>query len=540
MLGWLTWWGYRAGLYGTDFGVTLMVVINSAALVAVVLWTAEPLDRADRERTQANEKLQSSQTALTAAERIAHLGSWDLDLVSNKLTWSDEIYRIFGLTSQSFGATYAAFLHSVHPDDREFVKRSVDEALRGQKPYNIDHRIVLPDGAERIVHEQGEVFLDDTGRAVRMVGMVQDITERKQAEEALGESEKRYRSVVSSMAEGVALLDATGTIIAWNKSAERIRGLTADEILGRGSFDPHRGAIYEDGAPFPAKDQPAMVTLWTGQPQSDVCMGVHKPDGTMTWISINSQPIFGADPTRPQAVVVTFSDITEHKRIEEELRQLSAYLLEAQDEERRRIARDLHDSTAQSLAAIAINLGLLGRSGGLDGDAQKRVAESVSLAKQCSDEIRNVSYLLHPPLLDELGLASAVRWYVEGLAQRSGIRVDLEISSELGRLPKETETALFRIVQEGLMNIHRHSGSATAKVRIVRDAAGAKLEVVDAGTGIRATGVETLDGRRVRPGVGISGMRERLRLLGGKLEIDSSPQGTTVKASLPLDGSNSP
>ena len=133
----------------------------------------------------AKDMLTKSEARLSNAQRIAHLGSWDWDIARNELRWSDEIYRIFGLSLQEFGATYEAFLNSVHPDDREFVRESVNQALYEKKPYSIDHRIVLPDGSERIVHEQAEVVFDESGKPVLMSGTVQDITERKQAEKEL-------------------------------------------------------------------------------------------------------------------------------------------------------------------------------------------------------------------------------------------------------------------------------------------------------------------------------------------------------------------
>jgi PAS domain S-box-containing protein len=159
-----------------------------------------------------------------------------------------------------------------------------------------------------------------------MAGSVEDVTERKIAEEALRESEERYRSVIAAMQDGILLLDAAGGIYASNAAAERILGLSAEQIVGRTPHDPRWQAIHEDGSPFPGETHPPMVTLRTGQPCSDVVMGVHKPDGTLTWISINSQPLFRAGETRPYAVAASFEDVTERKRTEEALRQATAEL----------------------------------------------------------------------------------------------------------------------------------------------------------------------------------------------------------------------
>ena len=172
-------------------------------------------------------------------------------------------------------------------------------------------------------------------------------------------------------------------------------------------------------------------------------------------------------------------------RAQESLRQLSAQLLRAQDDERRRIAQELHDSTAQNLAALAMNLaGIKLEAHSLNRMSRDILAESVQLADRCMQEIRDFSYLLHPPTLDEYGLASALRWYVDGYARRSGIQVDLDLPEGLRRLPRDAETALFRVVQECLTNVQRHSGSPTVKIRIVQEPEAFRLEVKDKGCGL--------------------------------------------------------
>src|SRR5580704_520005 len=167
-----------------------------------------------------------------------------------------------------------------------------------------------------------------------------------------------------------------------------------------------------------------------------------------------------------------------------QLRQLSARVISLQDEERRRIARELHDSAGQYLAAIEMNLSALKQAANLEESLARSVSDSLELANLCTAEIRTISYLLHPPLLDEMGLASALRWYVEGFSERSGIRVDLDFPKDFGRLPRETETVLFRVVQQSRENIHRHSGSNSASVRISHEGGKVRVEIKDAGRGI--------------------------------------------------------
>ncbi len=215
------------------------------------------------------------------------------------------------------------------------------------------------------------------------------------------------------------------------------------------------------------------------------------------------------------------------------LRELSARLMQLQDDERRRIARELHDSVGQTLAALSMNLSTVRAD--VERLARTAVAltDSESLVRTMVTEVRTISHLLHPPLLDELGLASALRWYVGGFSQRSNIKVDLDMSEDFGRLPAEMETAIFRVVQECLTNIHRHSGSPVARIRVRHREREALVEVEDKGKGIPPRKLKEMAAAGT-PGVGMRGMQERIRQLGGTLEIRSGDDGTVVIARLPV------
>jgi len=216
----------------------------------------------------------------------------------------------------------------------------------------------------------------------------------------------------------------------------------------------------------------------------------------------------------------------------QELRGLAARLMQSQDDERRRIARELHDSIGQTLAALTMNLTTVVADIDKLALTGKKASESLALVEEVNKEVRTVSYLLHPPLLDEAGLASALRWYAEGFSERSKIKVDLDIPEDFGRFPQELETAIFRTVQECLTNIHRHSGSPIAKIHLAHTEGEIRLKVEDRGVGIPA---EKLD-EATSPGtlgVGVRGMRERVRQLGGSLDIQSDRSGTTVAARMP-------
>jgi signal transduction histidine kinase len=216
----------------------------------------------------------------------------------------------------------------------------------------------------------------------------------------------------------------------------------------------------------------------------------------------------------------------------EEIRELTGRLLRLQDEERRRLARELHDSTGQMLTAMKMILNrLAAEETEKASQPDSLLSQAISINDDMSRQLRTMSYLLHPPLLDEIGLSSALHWYTEGFSQRSDIRVDLEISPDFGRLPTDMEITLFRVVQECLTNVHRHSASPTAKIRLLRSAENIQLEISDAGHGIRS---ERLHGEKVVPGIGIMGIEERVRQFGGDFQVKSSNKGTTVTATLPV------
>ncbi|MGB6979320.1 MAG: PAS domain S-box protein [Candidatus Acidiferrales bacterium] len=227
------------------------------------------------------------------------------------------------------------------------------------------------------------------------------------------------------------------------------------------------------------------------------------------------------------------AEVTERKRMEMSLRELTGRLLRAQDEERRHMARELHDNAGQTLAVLTMNLSAMERAcGGAESQMGKLASETRQLSDNLSTEIRTLSYLLHPPLLDELGLVSAIRWYVEGFSQRSKIEVELNLPAGPARLPRELELVIFRIVQEALTNVHRHSGSSWARVCLTKAENQVGVEIEDRGKGISEDKQRDLAGAKA--GVGVRGMEERVRQFGGTLQIASNDRGTEVTAILPI------
>jgi PAS domain S-box-containing protein len=281
----------------------------------------------------------------------------------------------------------------------------------------------------------------------------EEITGRKRAEDALAESEARFRSVFENAAIGIALVDMRGYLVESNPALQKMLGYNKTELA--------RMAFTEFTHPDDVQtSRELFAELCEGkrdryQLEKRYC----RKDGQIVWAQLTESLVRNQNG-EPHYAIGMVEDITARKQAVEALRHLSGRLLRLQDEERRRIARELHDTTAQSLAALAMNLTLVKDSAPeLSPKALTCLSVSLKLAEECSREIRTLAYLLHPPLLDEVGLGSALPWFVDGYTQRTGIHVDLEIPPELRRLPDDIELALYRVVQEGLTNIHLHSGS---------------------------------------------------------------------------------
>jgi signal transduction histidine kinase len=252
-------------------------------------------------------------------------------------------------------------------------------------------------------------------------------------------------------------------------------------------------------------------------------------NGEWRWIQRYSTVFKRTADGHPQQLLGSATDITELKKAEEELRSITARLLNIQDEERRRIARELHDGTGQNLYAMSLNLAIMRQLADLPLSFQTALTECQKLCEESLKEVRTISYLLHPPMLDREGLVASLKWFAEGFSRRTGIQVELEIAQAPGRLPTMLELDLFRIIQEGLTNVARHSNSPKVVVRLDLQANVIILQVQDFGRGMRVPPGHSPVGKYTA-GVGISGMRERMRQAGGRLEIHSDDRGTTVTA----------
>jgi len=371
---------------------------------------------------------------------------------------------------------------------------------------------VLKDRLERV-----PIAVD---RAVRRKAFV-DETARQQ--ERIRHAKEEWELTFNTVPDPVLLLDDQFHIRYANRATARLVGAEPAQLVDK----PCHEVLHGLSEPHP--DCPRARMLATGKEErldlADTKLG--------RIFEATAAPLFDSSGKMRGSVEV-LHEITDRKRYEDSLRQLSTQLLCAQDDERRRIAQDLHDSTAQNLAALAMNLARMElQAHSLDPQSRAVVSESLQLANRCMQEIRDFSYLLHPPTLDDYGLASALKGYAEGFSRRTGIQVDLKLPGDFHRLPPDAEVALFRIAQECLANVQRHSGSQVAKIRIMRDVDSLVMEVEDKGRGFQdATSEDGRLGSRV--GLGLKGMKERMRHLGGSLEVKSDSHGTTIKASLPM------
>ncbi len=384
---------------------------------------------------------------------------------------------------------------------------------------------------------------------LRTIAELQQKTKALEDALQLRHSEERFRLLVEAVQDyAIFMLDPSGHIVSWNIGAQRIKGYHGAEIIGR-----HFSCFY------PEED------LKKGKPDWELRVAAKegrfldegwrlRKDGSRFWASVVITAVRD-DTGKLIGFAKVTRDFTEYMRTQEalrlesierteaerrlhesenSLRQLSRHLLRTQDEERRRIGRELHDSLGQSLAAIKITLDALVAAAGPDNPASERAAECIDLAETAIKEVRTISYLLYPPMLEEMGLQSAIPWYLDGFSTRSGIQTRFDLRGDVGRLCRSAELALFRVLQEGLTNIHRHSESPTADIRLITTEDWVILEIQDYGKGMAPDLLEQSNpGRAHGSGVGLRGMYERMLQMGGWLELVSDAEGTTVRAAIP-------
>jgi len=433
---------------------------------------------------------------------------------------------------------------TLHPEDLPRVMEKWLADLATGEASEDEMRMRRADGEYRWFLIRTVPLRDEHGNVVKWYGVSIDIEDRKQAEEALRSSEREQRHIAAQLErERGRLVEAQemAKIGSWEAELQSLNVIWSDQThrifeTDPSRFHPTRPTFREFIHPEDrAKVDAAFVASLDKRSPSTVEYRIVMPDGRVKILEEHWQA-FRDEEGKPVRVAGTCRDISERVRTEEELQRLSGQLLRSQDEERRRMARDLHDSTGQDLVALATTLSQLRASiPSSSRKLRKLASQSQALADQCIREVRTLSYLLHPPMLDEAGLEDAIGHYAGGFTERTGIEVELEISPRLGRMKPDAEMALFRVVQESLTNVQRHSGSSQAKIRIEREPGKITLEISDKGSGISRNFRRQNGKLSLGLGVGIPSMHERVKLIGGQLDIESSSSGTVVRVTIPVD-----
>jgi PAS domain S-box-containing protein len=443
--------------------------------------------------------------------------------------------RMFGFArDEAIGRSALGLGLYANPQDRGAIVDIINE-----KGSVRDKEVMIYSKSGSLLHIFTFVERIELDGAPCLLTMSYDISDRKRVEDELRRSEAYLaESQRVSHTGSWAMYPNAG--LYWSQEMYRIFG-----------FDPRRGP--PPGPTVIARihpDERARVndTIRDAVREGIDVAGEYRifmPDGAMKHLRFLGHPV-DRGPGAPREYLGTVMDVTSQKIAEarlnatlNEVRALASSLVQAQDDERRRIARELHETTAQDLAALKMNLAALQRTAaGIAEKDRTLLAESAQLAEQAMTQIRTLSYLLHPPFLDEVGLASAIRWFAKGFGNRSGVSIRLSLPEDLPRVPQDIEIALFRVIQESLFNIHRHAESPGAEISLGATDGELTLEVRDSGRGMPHVRDGEPYGSEHMLGVGIAGMRERMEQLGGRLEVDSSPAGTVVRASLAIPGAS--
>ena len=351
---------------------------------------------------------------------------------------------------------------------------------------------------------------------------------QREIEQRTAELERRTTQTVEQAKlidlanDAIFVRTSSGHISYWNQGAERLYGWSKEESVGRRALD-----LVHTVFPVPLSEM-AKTERWEGE------LIQFKRDGSAITVASRWTTLRDGDGQFVGWLEIN-TDITARKRAENAARTLSGRILSLQDDERRRIARELHDSLGQYLVSVKVNLDLLAGSG-LAAVQSNLLSECLSSVNQCLNETRTISHLLHPPLLDEAGFASAARWYIDGFAQRSALHVEVDFPATMNRLDQDVETALFRALQEALTNVHRHSGGSFVRIVLTLDDLQVQMQITDNGTGIPPERLRSLQHDDAAAGVGLAGMRQRMRELGGSLEIAPAFPGTSITLTIPFHG----
>jgi PAS domain S-box-containing protein len=462
-------------------------------------------------------ELQRSGERLRLAQQAARIGTFEWNIQTGVNTWTPELEELYGLPTGGFVGTQTAFENLVHPDDRAEVIESCDQSLKTGKPTNAEWRVVWPDGSVHWIAGRWQVFMNGSGAPSRMIGVNTDVTERKLAEDALRESEQRFRLVAN-----------TAPVMIWMSGQDRRPTYFNQfwlDFTGLSETDLQNGLA---GIVHPDDYQQCHETYCRGfdqrQPFKKECR-LRRHDGQYRWMLDLGVPRFHKDGSFA-GYIGTCIDVTDQKLAEEVVSGMARKLVDAQEQERARIARELHDDINQRLAMLAVELEQLQDN---PSDVTSRLQKLRKQTIEISSGVQALSHDLHSSQLEYLGVVAGMRGWCSEFGERQKLEIDF--SSDVSTvLPFQLGLTLFRVLQEALHNAVKHSGVRRFVVQLREDSGEIHLVISDLGKGFDVQAA--LQGK----GLGLISMRERVRLVNGTIAIESKPMcGTSIHARIPLE-----
>jgi PAS domain S-box-containing protein len=475
------------------------------------------------ERKLTERALRDNEERLQLATQTGKVGIWDWDIAADRVTWTDSLYLMHGIGHDEFDGTSAGFAKLIHPDDHDRVQSAIYAALNGERPYDIEFRVLRPDGSTVWLYTNATIV--GKGKSRRMIGATVDITERKEAERA----SEHLAAIVHSSYDAVIGLDVRGTVTSWNKGAERIFGYLSDEAVGQSILI----LLPEERWP---EETEILDRIKKGENIEHFETVRLTKDGRSLDISLTISPVKDANGQIIGASKIA-RDITHRKNAEEAIRRRETLqrIVEAQETERNRIARDLHDHLGQQITGLRLKLESIKSLAVENPAVVNEIDIACHQANQVDTDMSLLAWELRPVSLDSHGLSEALASFVREWGQSHGITAEFQCVSKNGRLAPDIETNLYRIAQEALNNILKHAAAREVSVTLNQNAREAVLVIEDDGRGFDPGNT----GPHAAGGLGLVGMRERAAILGGNLEIETHEGGgTAIYARIPLTASS--
>jgi PAS domain S-box-containing protein len=479
------------------------------------------------ERKNIEEALRKSETRLRFTQENAHIGVFEWDIVRNENFQSEEMERIYGVEPGSFAFGIYTWMDHLHPDDRKRMEREVQEHVGRGGTADWEFRIVKASGEVRWLFLRGHVFADAAHKPIRMVGIAIDITDRKRDAEALRESEERFRMVANTAPVMIWISGTDKLCTYFNEPWLEFTGRTLGEELGNGWAE---GVHPEDFASCLETYSKAFDLRQSFRME----YRLRRHDGEYRWVLNMGVPLFNSDQLFT-GYIGSCIDVTERKLAAEALSSVSRRLIEAHEEERTRIARELHDDINQRLALLEIELEQVETTSlGLSAEGSLHIQAFRERLSEVASDVQAISHRLHSSKLEYLGLTSAIRSFCKELSQRQKVEIKFTCDSIPGTLPQEVSLCLFRVAQEALLNCVKHSGVRKFDVDLREVGEQIQLTVSDSGVGFDLATMAN------NPGLGLISMNERIRLIKGTISIRSEPmKGTRVQVHAPVSASES-